>query len=84
MEPAKTHVRFALDPLAEYLAALHLIEAPSALREFVESLAAGSQDANGFRAALLDCLQAKPSDDPLLAEALANLRGPVPPHEVHN
>ncbi|HEX9983302.1 MAG TPA: hypothetical protein VGF69_08560 [Thermoanaerobaculia bacterium] len=59
-EPARTRVRFTLDPLAEYLAALHITEqhGPDAAKweAWIETLPDNGQKMRGFLRAVLDCI----------------------------
>lgn len=72
-EPTRDLVRFTLDPLAEYLAALYLVarfgQDVAAWADWMESLPPNTAKMRGFLRALLDCV----ADDPeleLIAEAI--------------
>ncbi|HEX7154169.1 MAG TPA: hypothetical protein VF618_21960 [Thermoanaerobaculia bacterium] len=59
-EPARAEVRFTLDPLAEYLAALHITELHgddvAKWESWVELLPDNGQRMRGFLRAVLDCI----------------------------
>jgi hypothetical protein len=68
-EPAKTHVRFELDPLSEYLAALQLLRilgqesmAWHAFFEEADKKPGAPESIRGFLLAVWDCSEAHPPD----------------------
>ena len=84
-EPGEEAVRFTLDPLAEYLAAMHLVRScgqdETKWRAFIESArgkSAGTAPIKGFLLAVRDCCLApnyQTAGTCLVADELANLVG---------
>jgi hypothetical protein len=81
-EPAKTHVRFELDPLSEYLAGLKVLqtcaqdeEAWHAFLDEAKSKPGAPETIRGFPLAVRDCCEAQARDFPVpefVVDELAN------------
>jgi len=75
-------VRFKLDPLAEYLAAMNLIERleaqPTKWRRFLKDLAPNIEVAREFLLALRDCVRTSPSVPSFVVSELTTLLGGGP------
>lgn len=78
VEPAKTRVRFVLDPLAEYLAGLHLVERygedGEKWNEFLaqaDTMEGGPEAIKGFLLAVYDCTLARQKDEAIPEQAIS-------------
>ena len=73
----ENRVRFKLDPLAEYLAAMNLVERleaqPTKWRRFLKDFAPNAEGAREFLLALRDCVRASPSVPSFVVSGLTTL-----------